>query len=190
MRQAVVIFPFPQLVEAYRTTDCEETIACLKVVKESLVLMRDLDIAYAYMMAYDWTKWINAPDGNDNPLSGKQKQYRRHLEVFESFAKWCEHIFDEDPNMLAQIVGKVSTELSNIKSVIDCPGFTVDEHMNLVRRQSPYEPVLKDLQNEYIHLLYAIGRYCDMKRVRAGLQRQRAVLQRMQVKRGGQLKMM
>ena len=181
MRQAVVIFPFSQLVEACRTTDCEETIACLKVVKESLVLMRDLDIAYAYMVAYDWIKWINAPDGRDNPLSGKQKNYRRHLEVFENFAQWCEHIFDEDLNMLAQIVGQVSIELSNIESVIGCPGLTVDEHMNLVRRQSPYEPFLKDLQKEYIHLLELISLYCDKKRLIAGSQR-------IQVERGGQLK--
>ncbi len=104
MKKAVVIIPFPQLIEAYRAADFTETVKCFRILEGFLISVRDVDVIYAYMVAKDWIKWVRGSDGRDNPLSGKQKNYRRHLEVFKSFAQWCEQAFDKEPEKIEAII--------------------------------------------------------------------------------------
>ena len=104
MRKAEFLIPFPQLVEAYRAADYTETVNCFRILENFLIPLRDIDIIYAYMVAKDWIMWITSSDGRDNPLSGRQKNYLRHLEVFKSFAQWCEKAFDEEPKNVEDII--------------------------------------------------------------------------------------
>ena len=104
MKKAVFLTPFPQLVEAYRARDYDEIVNCFRILEGFLIPVRDLDVIYAYMVAKDWINWVTSPDGYGNPLSGKQKQYRRHLKVFESFAQWCEQAFDKEPEKIEAII--------------------------------------------------------------------------------------
>lgn len=154
MKKAVFLTPFPQLVEAYKAVDYTEVVMCFRVLEGFLIPVRNIDVIYAYMVAKDWINWVTSPDGYGNPLSGKQKQYRRHLKVFESFAQWCEEAFDKEPENVEDLIRNLdkgtvagwylndSTE--DERTCVYIPSLRVVAHYFAKKGNSKFEEILRE----------------------------------------------